>query len=104
MPIKKEPVEELGASLEMTLDELALLLIKHYELHEGLFNLSVQFQIGTGAIGPDKENLLPGAMIGLSGIGLMKVPAIGPNTLDAAMVNPAKKPSRSNKAVPKPKD
>lgn len=92
MSTKKEPVNVAGTSPEesMTLKELAVLLIKHYGYHEGLFDISVQFQLGTGAIGPGEDNLLPGVMIGFSGIGLKKVSKIGSNTLNAAEINPAK--------------
>ena len=51
----------------------------------------VEYQIGTGAVGPDKDNLVPGAMIGVSRIGLMPTTKLGPNTVDAALINPTKK-------------
>jgi len=69
-------------------------LIKHFGHKEGLFDLSVHFQIGTGAFGPNKESLMPGAMIGLSGVGLKKMAEAGANTLDASKVN---SPSKGKK-------
>ncbi len=82
----------VGATL--SLRELGVLLVKHYALTEGLYDLMLEYQIGLGAVGPDKDHLVPGAMIGVSGFGL--VPSINPgvNTIDAAVVNPAKKPRR----------
>ena len=65
--------------------------MKHYGLNEGTFDLMLEFQIGTGAIGPDKDNLIPGAMIGVSRIGLVPTSKVGPTTVDASVVNPAKK-------------
>jgi hypothetical protein len=75
--------------------DLASVLVKHYGLTEGTYDLMIEYQIGTGAVGPDKDNLLPGAMIGISRVGLM--PATkpgGPNTVDASLVNSGKKPRK----------
>lgn len=90
MSTKKQTVERDGAKPqeEMTLKDLTILLIKHFGHHEGLYDLSFQLQIGTGAIGPDKENPLPGAMFGIAGVGLKRVEKLGTNTLDAEKVNP----------------
>lgn len=78
--------------------DLAGVLVKHYDLHEGHFDLLVEFQIGMGAVGPDPSALTPGAMIGVSRIGLMPSRADGPTTVDAAIVNPAKKSRRKTPA------
>lgn len=75
----------------LALKDLSVLLVKHYGIHEGTFDLMLEYQIGTGAIGPDKDNLFPGAMIGVSRIGLVATSKIGPTTVDASVVNPAKK-------------
>lgn len=80
--------------LSLELHDLAALLVKHHDLHEGLYDLSFEFQIAVGAIGPSPELVLPGAMIGIKGIGLTKAEKEGPMTVDAAKVNPVKKPSR----------
>lgn len=52
--------------------DLATLLTKHYGLHEGAYDLMLEFQIGIGAVGPDVDYLVPGAAIGVSRIGLMR--------------------------------
>ena len=83
---RPDPVES-----PLSLREIAELLVKHYALTAGLYDLLVEFQIGTGAVGPDKENLVPGAMIGVSRLGLVQSTKPGPNTIDASLVNPAKK-------------
>lgn len=75
----------------LSMRDLAGVLIRHYGIHEGHFDLLVEFQIGMGAVGPDPTALSPGAMIGVSRIGLMPSKADGPTTVDAAIVNPAKK-------------
>lgn len=72
----------------LSMRQLTEVLIRHHGLTEGLFDLLVEFQIGTGAVGPDKERLLPGAMIGLARVGLSPAKVRGPNTLDAAQLQP----------------
>lgn len=68
-------------------------LIKHYGIHEGLFDLLIEFHLGVGAVGPDPNELSPGAMIGISRIGLNPSTNTGPMSIDAAIVNPRKKSS-----------
>ena len=75
----------------LSMRDLASVLVKHYELTAGTYDLMVEFQIGTGAVGPDKDNLVPGAMIGVSRVGLMPTTKLGPNTVNASLVNPKKK-------------
>ena len=74
---------------EVTLTELCALLIKDKQLHEGLYNVVVKFQIALGAVGPTQETTFPGAMLSVSGVGLEKVTHAGHLTVDAASVNPA---------------
>ena len=78
---------------DFSLIELTEILIKNQGLHEGLYNLSVQFQIAVGAVGPPPELICPGAMIGVSRIGLSKTEDEKKNihTVNAAEVNPATK-------------
>lgn len=83
----------------LSLKDVTEIVIKHRGLHEGLYNLAFQFQIAVGAVGPSPETVVPGAMFGVSGVGLEKVPNAGPHTVDAAIVNPA--PRRAAKS-PKP--
>lgn len=85
---------------DFSLIELTEILVKHQGLHEGLYNLSVQFQIAVGAIGPTPELIYPGAMLGVSRIGLSKTEKEKANnhTVDAEKVNPApKKKAKKNK-------
>lgn len=80
----------------LSIRELTTVLIKHYELHEGCFDLSIEFNIGAGAVGPDPNALAPGAIICVSRIGLIHSTNNGPMSIDASSVNPKKK-SRKNK-------
>lgn len=75
----------------LSLKELNKVLIKHYKLHEGIYDVSVEFNIGVGPIGPTKDNLCPGAFIGVNGIGLVKVDQPGGSTVDAGEFNPKRK-------------
>lgn len=72
----------------MALKDLAVLLIKHYQIHEGLWDLALEMQVAAGRMGPTPEQQLPGAMFIVSRIGLQKSEAPGPLTVDAAAVNP----------------
>jgi hypothetical protein len=78
---------------DFSLVEMTEILIKHQKLHEGLYNLSVQFQIAVGAVGPSPELISPGAMMGVSRIGLSRTEEKKANmqTVNAAKVNPAPK-------------
>lgn len=75
----------------LSMRDLASVLIKHYGLTDGIYDLVVEYQIGTGAVGPDKDNLIPGAMIGVSRVGLLQATKLGSTTVDASLVNPKKK-------------
>ena len=75
----------------LSMRDLAGVLVKHYGIHEGHFDLLIEFQIGMGAVGPDPSALTPGAMIGVSRVGLIPSKTEGPTTVDAALINPAKK-------------
>lgn len=80
-----EPVEQ-----PLSMRELATLLVKHYGLHDGFFDLMIEFHIGVGTVGPRPDALAPGAMVGISRVGLTKTEKLGPTTVDAAVVNPPK--------------
>ena len=71
----------------LSLRELAAVLVKHYGLHEGQYDLVIEFQIGTGVVGPTQAPTL-GAIVGVSRVGLIPATADGPTTVNAAMVNP----------------
>ncbi|MDR3629353.1 MAG: hypothetical protein P4L42_03365 [Desulfocapsaceae bacterium] len=74
----------------LSLHDLVKLLIKHYDIHEGHYDLSIEFQISLGAMGATPENILPSAMIGLKRVGLTPSGVIGPLSVDASIVNPVK--------------
>jgi hypothetical protein len=87
--VETKPLESLK------LKELAEILVKHYGLSEGLFDLAFAIQIGVGSFGPSEDAILPGAVVGIGGVQLIKSKKMGPHTVDASVVNPTgKKPSK----------
>ncbi|WP_097458707.1 hypothetical protein [Mangrovitalea sediminis] len=93
MPTNQEVIAHQGTPVAdpLSLRELTEVLIKHYGIHEGQYDLLVEFKIGVGALGPNQELALPGAMVGVSRLGLVKSTKMGNNTVDAAEVNPVTK-------------
>lgn len=81
----------------LPLKELAAILVRHNGLHEGLYNVSVEFQIAVGSVGP-ADTPLPGALFGVSRIGLAKVDQVGPHTIDAVQVNPKRATRKKSSA------
>jgi hypothetical protein len=83
----------------LNLKDTIEILIKYYNLHEGLYDLAFEIQIGVGNFGPNPENQLPGAAIGVGGIKLIKSTKVGQHTVDAAVVNPAPKRTASTRTT-----
>lgn len=81
--------------------DLVAILLKHHGIHDGLFDLAVEFQIGVGAVGPDAASSAPGVAIGVRRIGLVAAMQCGPNTVNAAEANPfpVKKPAAKKAAT-----
>jgi hypothetical protein len=68
--------------------ELTAALVKHYDLHEGLYDLYLEYQFAFGNFGPSATQVVPSAVVGLSKLGVTKVSQTGPLTVDASEVNP----------------
>lgn len=84
------PLPPTTVGTPVSLREITELLIKHYGLHEGHFDLLMEFQIGVGIISQQIEQQpSPTAMVGISRLGLTHATTISPNTVDAAIINPA---------------
>lgn len=80
----------------LSLRELTELLVKHYGIHEGKYDLLMEFQIGTGMFGPTPDATLPSVLMGVSKIGLMPTSVETATTVDAAIINP-EKPKKTRK-------
>src|SRR6266542_2915339 len=76
----------------LTIKDLTAVLVRHYGLNRGRFDILIEFQIGVGSVGPSPDARVPTAMVGVSKVGLTEAKgADSPTTVDAAVVNPAPK-------------
>jgi hypothetical protein len=88
--------------LTLNLQSLTEVVIRHFKIHEGIYQLNVGFKIGVGGIAMDggaNAVPLPGAMVGVEGVSLARIPpgVNAPNSVDAAEVNPAPKPKSKSR-------
>lgn len=85
--------ENLNLVADFSLVKITEILIKEQRIHEGIYNLAVQFHFAIGAVGPSPESIFPGAMMGISRIGLSQVEEDKTNihSVNAAEVNPIRK-------------
>ena len=91
----------------LDLKSLTEVLIRHFDIHDGVYQLNLGFRIGVGGFDLDGSLgsvPLPGAVVGVESVCLARIPdgTNAPNAVDAAMVNPALKPQtkpRAKKAV-----
>lgn len=79
-----KPPEIVGK--ELSIKDLTEVLIRHYGLKEGRYELLIQFKIGMGSAGPTPEEKLPSAIVGLNKISLVKTEGDGPMVVDASEI------------------
>ena len=79
-------------TITLTHKEVTLALIKHQNIHEGIWQLYVEFGISAGNIPITDESqelrICPAAIVPIKTIGLMMVDKENPLALDASKVNP----------------
>lgn len=65
-------------------------LVKQAGVHEGKWQLIMNFGLAGANLGPTQEEIVPGAVVGVQSIGLMRANETSPISLviDAAEVNP----------------
>jgi hypothetical protein len=70
--------------------EVVELLIKKADIHEGKWVLALNFGLSAGNFGPTLDQLAPGAVVAVLGIGLNRAPPDTPEAIqvDASAVNP----------------
>jgi hypothetical protein len=79
-------------SIALTHKEVVEALIKHQGIHEGIWQLNIEFALGAANIQHRETNeVAPAAIIPIKSIGLQKVEAENPLAIDASKVNPKKK-------------
>lgn len=66
-------------------------LIKKADLHDGKWQLTMTFGLAAANMGPSPDEIVPGAAVAVTGIGLVRAQEESPPALtaDAAVVNPA---------------
>jgi hypothetical protein len=69
-------------------------LIKHNNIHEGIWGLFVRFGLGAINAGESEQQFLPAAIVPVVEIGLQKFERETNISVDAAKVNPAQPRSR----------
>jgi hypothetical protein len=71
--------------------EILELLVKKAGLHEGKWQLNLSFGFTAGNMGPTPPELVPGAIVAVTGVGLSRAKPDSPEalTIDAAKANPA---------------
>lgn len=71
--------------------ELIEVLIRSQDLHEGIWQMHIEFGLGGANVGmPGADQVFPAAVVTINKIGLTKVEKEGPLALDASKVNPGK--------------
>jgi len=82
--------------------EIAEVLVKQQNLHEGLWGVYIEFGIAAANINqaPGEGSLLPAAIVPVMKIGIQRFPNENNLTVDAAKVNPVAK-SRPKSGVRK---
>ncbi len=71
--------------------ELAEVLVKKLDIHEGLWGLYIEFNFGASNLstGPDPKSFAPAAIAAIKSVGIQRFDAPNNLTVDAAVVNPA---------------
>lgn len=89
----------------LSMKELKEVLVKHYGLPEGKYDLGIEFHIGTGPVGPSSEELVPGVILGVKSIGLSpskEEASTGNNIAEGELIEPIRqapaKKARSKKS------
>jgi hypothetical protein len=72
--------------------ELAELMIRKLDIHEGLWGVYFEFGLGGANVptSPDSKTLSPAAITFIKGVGIQRFDVANNLTVDAAEVNPPK--------------
>lgn len=68
--------------------EVVEAFIKQQNIHEGIWQLHVEFGLGAGNIQTGENQFSPAAIVPVSKLGIAKVDTEGPLAVDASKVNP----------------
>jgi len=81
---RKTDLASDAPAFSLSMNELTAVLVKHYGLTEGKYELGIEFQIGVGPVGPPNQQLLPGVVLGVKSVGLSPSAVDTATTVDAA--------------------
>jgi hypothetical protein len=85
----------------LSLKEVAALIVKDRDLHEGHWGLLVKFGIGaTNVKSPETDETAPAAIVPIVSLGIRRFDSPSSMTVDAAKVNPS--PRGRTRKVEKP--
>ncbi len=84
-------VKEPRTLTPLSLHELTEVLVRHYGLTEGKFDLLINYQVGAGMFGPTANEAGPGLAVSLQQIGLALSPSPNHLTVDAGKIATKKK-------------
>jgi hypothetical protein len=68
--------------------QLAEILIKQLDIHEGIWGIYVEFGLAAINAGPSDDQMMPTGMVAIKSIGLQLFPRESGISVDAAKVNP----------------
>lgn len=91
----KDSLKNTTTPAPLDLRELGEVLVRHYGLTDGMFDVLIEYQFGIGAFGPSPDQTFPGFAAGVSKIGLAPAAIVGPMTIDASRVPRRPRPSKS---------
>lgn len=72
--------------------EMVEVLIKHLNLHDGIWQLNLEFGIAATNVQTGEDQVFPAALVPVNRIGLAQVEKESPIALNATVVNPEKSP------------
>lgn len=89
---------ETKEAITFTHKELAEILVKQQNIHEGLWGIVIEFAFAAGLVPfpPSPEpnsNMVPAAIVPVGRIGIQKFDSANSVTVDASLVNPKKSDS-----------
>lgn len=99
MPTKRRKTDFSPAAGPLSTRELLEVLVKHYGISEGKYELAIEFAIATGPVGPNAEEMVPGVVFGVRSVALAAVETDTATSVDAARLAPpeAARKSRAKK-------
>jgi hypothetical protein len=88
-------------SYTLNLTEVAELLIKKLDIHEGLWGVSLEFGLAAGMVPANKEgqSIFPAIIGVVNKIGIQRFDSTNSLTVDAAQVNPPKPVKRRSRSA-----